>query len=102
MARRKNLSHQTHVALLALLQQPENWRYGYDLTQETGLKSGTLYPILMRLHDQGLLQSEWQPSPESGRPPRHAYRLTVSGLSLAQEIRSASSEIYDGKLGIAT
>lgn len=102
MPRRRNLSHQTHIALLALLQRPENWRYGYDLTQETGLKSGTLYPILMRLHDQGFLQSEWQASSENGRPPRHAYRLSASGLSLAREVRSASVDMHSGTLGLAT
>jgi DNA-binding PadR family transcriptional regulator len=46
--------------------------------------SGTLYPILMRLSDRGLLESKWQPSPE-GRPLRHLYRLTAEGARFARE-----------------
>jgi DNA-binding PadR family transcriptional regulator len=51
--------------------------------KETGLKPGTLYPLLIRLNGQGLLEAEWRPSLQAGRPPRHAYRLTSQGLSLA-------------------
>jgi PadR family transcriptional regulator PadR len=83
MARMPNISRQTRALLEALLKSPRNWRYGYDLSTETGLKSGTLYPILIRLADQGLLESEWQESDHPGRP-RHAYRLTNEGLSLAR------------------
>ncbi len=83
MARAQNISPQTRRALAALAHQPQAWRYGYDLSRETGLKSGTLYPLLIRLTDQGLLESEWRPSLEPGRPPRHAYRLTSSGIALA-------------------
>lgn len=90
MSRRPNISAQTRTALASFLQQPQEWRYGYDLTRETGLKSGTLYPLLMRLHDQGLLEAEWRPSAQPGRPPRHAYRLTASGITLAREMRLAT------------
>lgn len=89
MVRRTNTSQQTKTVLLALLERPQNWRYGYDLIKETGLKSGTLYPLLMRLHDQGLLEAEWHPSVQAGRPARHAYRLTRNGIALAEEVRSS-------------
>jgi DNA-binding PadR family transcriptional regulator len=39
----------------------------------------------MRLSDQGLLESRWQEPERPGLPPRHAYRLTASGLTLARE-----------------
>jgi DNA-binding PadR family transcriptional regulator len=84
MPRAPNLSPQTRAVLAALLAQPAAWRHGYDLAQQTGLKSGTLYPLLMRLADQGLLESEWRPSDKPGRPPRHAYRLTRAGAALAR------------------
>ncbi|PTT79495.1 PadR family transcriptional regulator, partial [Pseudomonas sp. HMWF010] len=45
MTRPPNISRQTSVVLAALLEQPQAWRYGYDLSKETGLKSGTLYPL---------------------------------------------------------
>ena len=79
MARRSNISRQTRALLIALLGEPLRWRHGYELSQQTGLKSGTLYPILMRLSDQGLLESKWQEPEHPGRPPRHAYRLTSEG-----------------------
>lgn len=87
MARSRNISPQTRELLSALAEQPQAWRYGYDLSKQTGLKSGTLYPILMRLTDQGLLESEWRVSPIEGRPPRHAYRLTSAGLAEAAKGR---------------
>lgn len=54
--------------------------------ERTGIASGTLYPMLIRLCDQGNLEARWVPSPHEGRPPRHAYRLTPSGLALARNI----------------
>jgi len=70
--------------LEALLSRPSEWRYGYDLTKELGLKSGTLYPLLMRMIDEGVLQSEWQSASRQGLPPRHAYRLTQDGIAFAR------------------
>ncbi len=83
MRRNRKLSRQTEQLLEALLSRPSEWRYGYDLTKELGLQSGTLYPLLIRLSDQGLLEAEWHPAERPGRPPRHAYRLTHSGVSFA-------------------
>ena len=80
-----NISSQTRAVLAALFAAPQAWRYGYDLSKETGLKSGTLYPLLMRLHDQGWLEAEWRQPLQAGRPARHAYRLTAAGMALAAE-----------------
>jgi len=79
MARRKHHSAQTRQVILLLGRQSENWRYGYDISKETGVKSGTLYPMLMRLHDDGLLDAEWRDAEIKGRPPRHVYRLSAKG-----------------------
>ena len=78
------ISRQTHRVLEIFLHAPNTWRYGYDVSQETGLKSGTLYPILMRLADRKLLEATWESS-TPGTPPRHLYRLTPAGLSFARE-----------------
>lgn len=88
MPRKANISPQTLSVLTALAAQPQAWRYGYDLSKETGLKSGTLYPLLMRLADQGLLETEWRQPLQPGRPARHAYRLTEAGLALAAQRRA--------------
>jgi DNA-binding PadR family transcriptional regulator len=102
MSRRPNISEQTRVALASFLAQPQEWRYGYDITLETGLKSGTLYPLLMRLHDDGFLEAEWRPSAKAGRPPRHVYRLTRSGTALAREMRPATAVVPRMRLDTAT
>ena len=70
--------------LKALSVRPQEWRHGYDLMKETGLFSGTLYPLLMRMTEQGLVEAEWREPAQPGRPARHAYRLTSAGLALAE------------------
>lgn len=84
MPRPRNISRQTQAVLAALLVAPPGGVHGYELSKLTALKSGTLYPLLMRLSEQGLLESAWEPSP-AGRPPRHVYRLTAAGVALARE-----------------
>jgi PadR family transcriptional regulator PadR len=70
-------SPQTISVLHALAAAPARWRYGYDLGTETGLKAGSLYPIL-----EGAPQ---------GRPPRHLYRLTSAGREVAAAAASTAS-----------
>ncbi len=84
MEPRLRMSPQTIQVLDAFLEAPEDWKYGYDISRNTGLKSGTLYPILMRLAERELLESSWETS-EVGKPPRHMYRLTPDGLVFARE-----------------
>jgi PadR family transcriptional regulator PadR len=84
------LSSQTLQALDAFLQDPKDWKYGYDISRNTGLKSGTLYPILMRLAERKLLETSWETA-EMGKPPRHLYRLTLEGLRFAREHRLSQS-----------
>jgi DNA-binding PadR family transcriptional regulator len=86
MARRPNTSPQTRELLAVMLRKPRTWHYGYELSTDAGLSSGTLYPLLMRLSDQGLLESHWQKPERPGKPPRHVYRLTSDGLAFARAI----------------
>jgi PadR family transcriptional regulator PadR len=86
MARRP--SPQTVAVLRALAEDPASWRYGYELGQAVGLKAGSLYPILIRLHERGLLDSSWETEPPQGRPPRHLYRLSGAGVQLATQLES--------------
>ncbi len=89
MARRP--SQQTVAVLTALAVDPEHWRYGYELGKEVELKAGSLYPILMRLADRGLLESTWETAVPEGRPPRHLYRLTAAGARAAAEVAQQPS-----------
>jgi DNA-binding PadR family transcriptional regulator len=77
--------------LRALLADPGAWRYGYELAAEVGLRSGSLYPILVRLSDRELLEARWEAAPVNGRPPRHLYRLTARGVHYATAHTTASS-----------
>lgn len=84
MPRLPNTSPPTRAVLATLLATRPQPSYGYNLSRATGLKSGTLYPILQRLHDQGFLRAEWESAPPGGRPPRHLYTLTDEGVALAR------------------
>ena len=92
MPRRTAFSAQTVALLVALAARPQDWRHGYDLARETGLKSGTLYPILIRLADRGLVEACWQDEPQPGRPRRHLYRLTAAGLASATGALASAAE----------
>jgi PadR family transcriptional regulator len=92
----RSFSPQTSKVLEALGEQPAEWRYGYELGLEVGLKSGSLYPILMRLSDSGLLESRWEDHPPTGRPPRHLYRLDADGLRVAAELRRTTGRRTPG------
>jgi PadR family transcriptional regulator PadR len=65
----------------ALLAGPAAERYGLQLMQDTGLPSGTLYPILVRLERTGWVESRWEDVDPvaAGRPTRRYYRLTSDG-----------------------
>jgi PadR family transcriptional regulator PadR len=93
MPRTRRPSPQTVSVLSALVAQPEEWRYGYELGREVGLKAGSLYPILIRLSERELLDARWEEhSGESaGRPPRHLYRLTGAGREYAGALAPVAS-----------
>ena len=70
-------SPQARQLLEALFADASRWRHGYDLSRETGLASGTLYPILARLEERGVLEARWEQR-------RHVYRLTGDGIRVAR------------------
>lgn len=85
MVRSRSLSAPARSVLAIMAEAGSRWCHGYELCQQAGIKSGTLYPLLIRLEAQGYLEAEWQEPAEAGRPPRHAYRLTAAGRRLARE-----------------
>ena len=84
MAGGSGFSVQTLSVLAALCSEPAGWRHGYGIAKDTGLKSGSLYPILIRLADRGLVEARWEEGQPAGRPRRHLYRLTPGGVARAQ------------------
>jgi PadR family transcriptional regulator PadR len=76
-------SPQTAAVVRALAEDAGRWRYGYDLCTQLGMRAGSMYPILIRLADRGLLEAIWEAGGPPGRPARHLYRLTVAGRDYA-------------------
>lgn len=76
--------------MLATLSQLDSERYGYSLLQrlaERGLEieQGTLYPLLRRLDEQGLLESDWK---VEGPRPRKYYRMSEEGRRVLAELEA--------------
>ncbi|WP_108810528.1 helix-turn-helix transcriptional regulator [Sphingorhabdus sp. Alg231-15] len=85
MQKTRTPSKATKLALISLLDAPQGM-YGYEIMQSTGIKPGTLYPMLARLEDQNILVSHWQEASVEGRPPRHIYNLSEAGRILARSL----------------
>ncbi|MEO5905361.1 MAG: PadR family transcriptional regulator [Saprospiraceae bacterium] len=54
---------------------------------------GTLYPLLARLKNAGLLQYYWQES--TSGPPRKYFKITEEGHSFLKDLRDSWTEIND-------
>ena len=54
---------------------------------------GTLYPLLMRLKNDGLLSYRWEES--SSGPPRKYYKLTPVGEQFLQELAATWQELVE-------
>lgn len=100
--RNRRPSAQTVAVLRALAARPRDWRYGYELCQELGLMAGSMYPILMRLADRALLSTSWEAEGDTGRPPRHLYRITPPGLALVAELKPTAAGARRTRLRLGT
>lgn len=82
-----NLTYTTALALEAVA---AGYPYGFDVMDVTGLPSGTVYPALRRLEDEGLVRSRWERASlahDQGRPPRRYYEISASGERWLKEAR---------------
>ena len=79
MTERHRMTYHAACVLQALA---KGARYGFDIMDLTGLPSGTVYPILRKFEEQGLVGSNWEAASEAfekGRPRRRNYELTNQG-----------------------
>ena len=79
VGKKQEMSLGTVMVLHALARGSE---YGFDIMEETGLTSGTIYPALDRLASLGLAASQWEDpevAHEEKRPPRRYFRITPVG-----------------------
>jgi PadR family transcriptional regulator PadR len=97
MRRNRPPSEQAVSVLLRLAEHTDVWLHGYELCQKTGLKAGSMYPILIGLADKGWLETKWETQTTPGRPPRHLYRLTEIGLKQAVELAANKREAEGAK-----
>jgi len=89
------LTQTTVKVLVSLLYRQQEKIYGYEILKETGLKSGSLYPILARLEERGWVNSDWAPPNEANpqRPRRRYYQLTEDGEKQAwQAVKDLQEE----------
>ena len=89
------------MLVLKLLNKEQKYGYQliYELKEKSGelfiLKEGTLYPILYRLEDDGLVQSCWS-SPEGKQMARKYYQITESVKQGLFEIGELWMQMSDG------
>jgi PadR family transcriptional regulator PadR len=86
------------LAVLAVLVESRRELAGADLGKETKLKSGTLYPILLRLEEAGWLEGRWEQTSASelGRPRRRLYKLTGTGMRAATDELKKMAAVIGG------
>ncbi len=88
----------TYATAMVLQALAAGHRYGFDIIDAVGVRSGTVYPILRRLGEAGMVRSSWEPvavSRSSQRPPRKYYELTETAESL---VAAARDRFPDGPL----
>lgn len=96
---RRALSRTALEVLSAFYESPADAKYGLQLIKATGIKAGTLYPLLQRFEDDGWIEANWEDAdPRStGRPRRRYYTMTGLGQQVAQhELRTAIGRLHPG------
>ena len=81
----------TYATAMVLQALDRGYRYGFDIAEVTGLRGGTVYPILRRLEEGGMVKSQWekvQISRDEGRPPRKYYRVGVAAAEMIATARA--------------
>jgi PadR family transcriptional regulator PadR len=82
------MTYQTALVLEALA---AGRHHGFDIMDATDLPSGTVYPILRRIEDEGLVRSKWEResvAKHEQRPARRYYDLTSAGVAQLTEARA--------------
>lgn len=89
------------LEIVVLKMLSKNEMYGYELVSELNrqgksfnIKEGTLYPILYRLEDEGLMKTRWEQSTSRGQPKKF-YCVTEKGLQAMEEAYSQWKEIAE-------
>ena len=88
------------LCVLALLSQHDS--YAYDiaarLSETIGMGEGTIYPLMRRLQNDGLVETYLEESPSG--PSRKYYRLTEAGKGSFSSQKSAWASFSGAVQGI--
>jgi PadR family transcriptional regulator PadR len=89
-AREPRLTQHSLTVLKLFADNPGDRLSGAEVMRLTRLLSGTLYPILLRFEECGLLESVWEEgSPQAlGRPRKRLYAITPKGADLCRAVIS--------------
>ena len=72
-----------------LMQDPFGIHWGYTISQNTGLLTGSVYPTLHRMEKVGWVTVEWESAPDGvslGHPPRRIYKVTADGRKAMKKL----------------
>ena len=89
------MTYQTALVLEALA---AGRQHGWDIMDATDLPSGTVYPILRRIEEEGLVRARWErdgAARREQRPPRRYYELTAAGHTRLGEARARFRAMAD-------
>jgi PadR family transcriptional regulator PadR len=84
---RHTMTYQRALVLEALA---SGRHHGFDIMDATELPSGTVYPILRKIEEEGLVRARWERdgvARREQRPPRRYYELTAAGVAQLGEAR---------------
>lgn len=87
---------------VALMSDADARHWGYELSDASGVRVGSVYPVLARLLERGWLSDGWEMSPMPQRPPRRYYKITAEGrVALEQLLREFRGDHrFDGVPGL--
>ena len=85
LGRTLRLTFQALRILGLFLDNPKSEVTGADIIRESGLASGTVYPLLLRFERVGFLESYWEAKAPTllGHPRRSFYKITPQGMAFA-------------------
>ncbi len=85
--------------ILSLMEHREV--YGYELStllEDSGLtfvSEGSIYPLLLRMQKEQLIEGTLRPAPGAGGPPRKYYNLTDKGRQVLQQFKEHWGTLKD-------
>lgn len=74
---------------------PYEYKYGLDITRETGISKGTVHVYLLQLENLGYVESKMDEPGEEIIYPRYKYKLTKEGLKCKNELENNPTSCMD-------